>query len=136
MNDNDTAKKRKNVSIAILKNKQKSVGDPMMKFGLMTLNNHIPYKRPVLKQMPVYVNARGVLQELKEKHGGIYSTKTEANNSDNHINNCNSKNPGLVTAAMPKSSFNKRLASAIVNGRIQSAKSPYALFEDKLIKEH
>jgi hypothetical protein len=48
-----------------------------MQFGIMTLNNHIPYKRPILKQLPVFVNAKDVLKELKEKHGGLYSTKTD-----------------------------------------------------------
>ena len=33
----------------IIENKKKSEGDPLMHFGIMTLNNHIPYKRPVLK---------------------------------------------------------------------------------------
>jgi len=62
----------------MLKNKQNSVGDPLMKFGIMTLNNHIPYKRPILKQVPFFVNANSVLKELEEKHGGLYSTKSDS----------------------------------------------------------
>jgi hypothetical protein len=38
-----------------------SVGDPLTHFGIMTLNNNIPYKKPILKSMPVFVNARGVI---------------------------------------------------------------------------
>ena len=64
----------------------------------MTLNNHIPYKRPVLKSLPYYVNARGVLQELKDKHGGIYTTKTDL------LNDGNGKSYGSKTR--PKSSYN------------------------------
>jgi hypothetical protein len=48
----------------MLKAKANGDGDPLMRYGMMTLNNHIPYKKPVLKSQPVFVNARGVLQEL------------------------------------------------------------------------
>jgi hypothetical protein len=41
----------------------------------MTLKNHIPYKKPVLKQTPVFVNARGVFYEIEKDHGGIYFSK-------------------------------------------------------------
>jgi hypothetical protein len=44
----------------------------------MTLNNHIPYKRPILKQLPCFVNAKGVLKEIEKNHGGLYSNKGEA----------------------------------------------------------
>ena len=77
----------------------------------MTLNNHIPYKRPVLKLMPCFVNARGVLRELKDKHGGIYHTKTEQNKEGNNNSN--------ISGSRPKSGgHNSRLTSAIVNGRV------------------
>jgi hypothetical protein len=33
----------------------------MLHIGIMTLNNHIPYKKPILKASPVFVNAWGVL---------------------------------------------------------------------------
>jgi len=90
------------------------VGDPMTCFGIMTLNNHIPYKRPVLKSLPYYVNARGVLQELNAKHGGLYSTKSDTLNTLN-----NNDNSQLINKNRPKSSAGgKRLTSAIVNGRI------------------
>lgn len=45
----------------MLKNKQNNVGDPLQQFGIMTLGNNIPYKKPILKSMPVFVNARGVI---------------------------------------------------------------------------
>lgn len=52
---------KKNISVAYLKAKQDAVGDPLTHFGIMTLNNHIPYKKPILKSMPVFVNAKGVI---------------------------------------------------------------------------
>jgi hypothetical protein len=48
---------KKNLSIALLKQKKDGVGDPMLHIGIMTLNNHIPYKKPILKASPVFVNA-------------------------------------------------------------------------------
>jgi hypothetical protein len=81
-------------------------------FGIMTLNNHIPYKRPVLKSLPYYGNARGVLRELNAKHGGLYSTKSDTNNP---LNNENSQ---YTNKNRPKSSGGNRLSSAIINGRI------------------
>ena len=48
----------------------------------MTLNNHIPYRKPILKQSPVFVNARGVMQELDDKHGGLYFTRGANKNVD------------------------------------------------------
>lgn len=116
--ENEMVKRRQsNISIAILKGKQNSVGDPMTQFGIMTLNNHIPYKRPVLKLMPCFVNARGVLQELKDKHGGIYATKTDQMNEGLGGNNTNSS---TTNGSRPKSGGgpNSRLSSAIVNGRV------------------
>jgi hypothetical protein len=45
----------------------------MTHIGIMTLNNHIPYKKPILKASPVvFVNARGVIHEIESKHGGLY----------------------------------------------------------------
>ena len=49
--------------------------DPLIHFGIMTLNQSIPYKKPIIKSMPVFVNARGVMQELEEKHGGLHTNK-------------------------------------------------------------
>ena len=46
----------------------------------MTLNNHVPYKKPILKQNAVFVNAKGVIQELEQKHGGLYGTKSTTKN--------------------------------------------------------
>jgi hypothetical protein len=54
------------------------VGDPMNTFGIMTLNHHIPYKKPILKQTPVFVNAKGVIHDLEAHHGGLYASKTGA----------------------------------------------------------
>jgi len=42
----------------------------------MTLNHNIPYKKPILKAMPVFVNARGVIQDLEQNHGGLYFLKS------------------------------------------------------------
>lgn len=48
----------------------------MKAFGIMTLYDQIPYKKPILKQAPsAHVNARGVIRELEEKYGGLYHTK-------------------------------------------------------------
>lgn len=47
----------------------------MQQFGIMTLGNNIPYKKPILKSMPVFVNARGVIQDLELHHGGLYKLK-------------------------------------------------------------
>ena len=45
----------------MLMNKSKNSGDPMCSFGIMTLKNEIPYRKPILKDSCVFVNARGVL---------------------------------------------------------------------------
>lgn len=49
----------------------------MTHFGIMTMNNHIPYKKPILKSMPApaNINAKGVIHELDKKHGGLYYIK-------------------------------------------------------------
>lgn len=57
--------RKKNISISILKQKQNRVGDPLNNFGIMTLNNLIPYKKPILKSTPVFVNAKGVMHDLE-----------------------------------------------------------------------
>lgn len=45
----------------------------------MTLNHLIPYKKPVLKSTPVFVNAKGVMHELEVNHGGLYTNKNAKN---------------------------------------------------------
>ena len=57
--------KHRNISASILHKKKMNVGDPLNQFGIMTLNNQIPYKKPILKQAPVFVNARGIIYELE-----------------------------------------------------------------------
>jgi hypothetical protein len=47
----------------------------MKHLGIMTLNNEIPYKRPILKAMPCFVNAKGVLDDINKNHGGLYTNK-------------------------------------------------------------
>ena len=49
----------------------------MKNLGIMTLNNQIPYKRPILKAMPCFVNAKGVLDEIDRNYGGLYTTKQD-----------------------------------------------------------
>lgn len=47
---------------SFMRKKNSKGGDPMTHFGIMTLSNHVlPYKKPVLKSMPVFVNAKGVI---------------------------------------------------------------------------
>jgi hypothetical protein len=41
----------------------------------MTLNHNIPYKKPVLKATPVFVNAKGVIKDLERNHGGLFFLK-------------------------------------------------------------
>ena len=55
------------------------MGDPLNNFGIMALNNLIPYKKPVLKSTPVFVNAKGVMHELEQNHGGLYVSKANKN---------------------------------------------------------
>lgn len=58
-----------------MKLKQLGVDDPLLKVGIMSLNNEcLPYKRPILKQHTAYnYNTRSVLDELaaREQHGGL-----------------------------------------------------------------
>ena len=65
----------RNISSEFLRQKKRCTGDPLNHFGIMTLNNLIPYKKPVIKEMPCFVNARGVIKEIEEKHGGFYQNK-------------------------------------------------------------
>jgi hypothetical protein len=65
-----------------LKKRKENVGDPMIHIGIMTLNSSIPYRRPVMKGTPVYVNAKGIMKEIEQKHGGLYSIR-----NDNLIDN-------------------------------------------------
>ena len=39
----------------------------------MTMNNLIPYKKPIIKQNPIAVNAKEVIREIEIKHNGLYS---------------------------------------------------------------
>ena len=66
---------------------------------MMTLNNNIPYKRPVLKSSPVFVNTRGVLQQLDRKHGGLYSTKYDPIKEDLVVTKPKRANPFAITFA-------------------------------------
>lgn len=72
--------RKKSSFLGLIQQKQIRVGNPMDGIGIMTLNNHIPYKKPVLKQMVVFVNAKGVLHELEQKHGGLYSNTNRKKN--------------------------------------------------------
>lgn len=58
-----------------MKKKLYGIGDPLKQFGLFTMNKQIPYKKPVLKQSSIFVNARGVIHEIETKHGGLYFSK-------------------------------------------------------------
>lgn len=62
----------------------------MKHLGIMTLNHEIPYKRPILKAMPCFVNAKGVLDEIERKHGGLYSNK-ESMRDVSHLKQFNKK---------------------------------------------
>ena len=62
--DDENAKQssgHKNVSKRFLSNKMNSLDDPLKTFGIMTLNNVIPYRKPILKSSIAFVNARGVI---------------------------------------------------------------------------
>ena len=69
-----------------------------MHFGIMTLNNEIPYKRPILKQLPTFINTKGVIKELDEKHGGLYHTKSSS--KDLFSDKGKSKRPMTSKAAL------------------------------------
>lgn len=66
------------MSAAFLKKKQLSEDDPLTGYGIMTLNNHIPYRKPILKDCPLFVNAKGVMREIEKHHGGLYFTKGQS----------------------------------------------------------
>ena len=74
----------------MLKQKSSSKGDPLTHFGIMTLNHNIPYKKPILKSMPMFVNARGVIQELEDFHGGLH---TQKNNQQDDITLAQNQKP-------------------------------------------
>jgi hypothetical protein len=65
----------------MLKKKQLGTDDPMSNLGIMSLNNHsLPYKKPILKNQPgIYVNTRGVLQEIRREHGGLTEMRSSSN---------------------------------------------------------
>ncbi|CDW77723.1 UNKNOWN [Stylonychia lemnae] len=99
----DTKHLKRNVSVEILKQKQMSVGDPLTHFGIMTLNNNIPYKKPILKSMPVFVNARGVIQDLEQNHGGLHflknspnKNKVEVGQKEKRVKNLNITNSNFI----------------------------------------
>lgn len=43
----------------------------MTHIGIMTLGGSIPYRKPVLKSSPVFVNARGVIRDLENRFGKL-----------------------------------------------------------------
>lgn len=56
----------------MLKRKQLGSDDPLSNVGLLTSNNMLPYKKPILKQASAYnINTRGVLEELYRDYGGL-----------------------------------------------------------------
>ena len=65
-----------------LKKKLKMVGDPMNHIGLFSNQNKIPYKRPVIKQMPFAVNAKEVIRELEEHGTGMGMSYTGLDNGN------------------------------------------------------
>jgi hypothetical protein len=71
---------KKNISCEILRNKQIGLDDPLNNVGIMTLNNiSLPYKKPILKRTPgIYVNARGVINELDKDYGGIKDIRSSS----------------------------------------------------------
>ena len=62
------------------------VDDPLSNVGIMSLNNkNLPYKKPILKRVPgIYVNTRGVIQELNKDHGGIHDLRSSSQVLINH----------------------------------------------------
>ena len=45
----------------------------MNHIGIMTMNNLIPYKKPIIKQNPIAVNAKDVIREIEVRHNGLKS---------------------------------------------------------------
>ena len=76
----DSARFRKNISCEILRKKAFGVDDPLSNVGIMALNNiALPYKKPTLKQAPgIYVNTRGVMEELTRDYGGINQIRSSS----------------------------------------------------------
>ena len=62
---------KRNISLNFLRNKIKSIGDPLNHVGIMTMNNLIPYKKPIIKQNPIAVNAKDVIREIEDRHNGL-----------------------------------------------------------------
>ena len=59
----------------MLHRKQLGSDDPLNHVGLLTFNNCLPYKKPILKEASSYnVNTKGVLQELYRDYGGLRVT--------------------------------------------------------------
>eukprot|EP00347_Sterkiella_histriomuscorum_P005627 403355874 len=112
--DKQVKSMRRNVSIDILKQKSNNSDDPMTHFGIMTLNHHIPYKKPILKTMPVFVNARGVMQDLEHNFGGLYFIK---NNQSKEQDESAQKTKKTVNLNITNTQFIKSNMR-----RIQSAK--------------
>lgn len=53
---------KRNISTEMLHRKQLGTDDPLLHVGLLTQNNCLPYKKPILKEASSYnVNTRGVL---------------------------------------------------------------------------
>jgi hypothetical protein len=74
----------------------------------MTLNNqNLPYKKPILKNQPgIYVNARGVLQELQRDHGGLTEIR-----SSTFISDANKKHMMIMAGRSSNHSTNTSLRS-------------------------
>jgi hypothetical protein len=71
---------KKNISCEILRKRQLGIDDPLGNVGIMSLNNQaLPYKKPILKNLPgIYVNTRGVLQEINRDYGGLNEIRSSS----------------------------------------------------------
>ena len=43
----------------------------MKDFGFFSFGSSIPYKKPIIKQQPGFVSAKGVIDEINREHGGL-----------------------------------------------------------------
>lgn len=57
--------RKRNISLNFIKDKIKSTGNPLNHIGIMTMNKKIPYKKPIIKQNPMTVNAKEVIKEIE-----------------------------------------------------------------------